>query len=367
MPSSCQVGSFIDTGDVDKVIRYMNGAPLSVAISSPEAMSHDVERYCAFKQNAFHESERQNDKSMTYLQRARDTRVKLLENLDKYAFFIMQLLFHRIITVVHLLTNTSWGEPTPIRFLSCRQSAPQRDRLLTTGDRDVAVTLLAEVSEIQKTVEMHWKRHSATKEFVKDLKNRQAVTEMRISPSGIQPCLELLPSVWPKKLGSVAGIHLENMEPVLKVNSLLDGFLKNRFELTISVLKGHPEGDQSMEAIPDKDMDQTSRAQLCALDLEIVRLLQGSDQPSCCESHRFSKVQVSRSYKDFSVLFSVSAHSGENPATVMISMGRSGRKGDFPLVNAVRSKLLALLTSPCLDPTRELSACLADEIHRRLS
>ena len=84
MRSAVNVESFVEKGDSDRVIRFINGAPITIPSHSSEAMSHDVERYCAFKQNCFHESERANDKSLTSLQKARDTRVKLLDSLDKY-------------------------------------------------------------------------------------------------------------------------------------------------------------------------------------------------------------------------------------------------------------------------------------------
>jgi hypothetical protein len=70
--------------DVHRVIRFMNAAPLSVSVESEDAIAHDVERYCAFRQDAYHEAEKSRDATLTHLQRARDARLKLLDGIDKY-------------------------------------------------------------------------------------------------------------------------------------------------------------------------------------------------------------------------------------------------------------------------------------------
>ena len=70
--------------DRQRIIRFIDTVPVSVSVENNESVTHDVERYCAFRQHAFHESESLSDPSVAFLQRARDSKLRMLESLDKY-------------------------------------------------------------------------------------------------------------------------------------------------------------------------------------------------------------------------------------------------------------------------------------------
>ena len=83
------VESVLHQSDVDRVVRFINSAPLKVSLQSGEAVSHDVERFCAFRQDAFHESEKCGEASLVHLRKAQDARLKLLDGIDKYVLDII--------------------------------------------------------------------------------------------------------------------------------------------------------------------------------------------------------------------------------------------------------------------------------------
>ena len=265
-------------------------------------------------------------------------------------------------TVVHLLTNTAWGESVPIRFLSCRQSAPQRERLAVSGDRDVVGSLTNELVDIHAAVAAQWNNYHITKQFVKKLREAHAVTEMRMLSNRILPCVELLPSTWEKVSNSVAVITLEGTNPTLKADTMLETIMRNKFTLNIPLINNPLNSERHVV----EEMDETRRVQLSSLDLQIVQLLQGIEHPMCCMDHRFSKILVSRSPMDFSVSYGVTSAKGEAPRTVAISLGEISSDCDFALVKALRLKFIGLLGSPCRDPGKALSDYLASEIHSRM-
>lgn len=90
-----RIESSITTDDLRRTIRFIDTQPVSVSLSTDEAITHDVERYCAFRQDAFHEAEAQRDPAVEYLAKARDSRVKLLDSIDKYVPRLCALLLHQ--------------------------------------------------------------------------------------------------------------------------------------------------------------------------------------------------------------------------------------------------------------------------------
>jgi hypothetical protein len=82
---STSVQNTLAASDLERVIRFIHGAPLCVRVGQDEGITHDIERFCAFRQAAFHETERACDKAMMFIQSARDAQNRLLEGIDKYA------------------------------------------------------------------------------------------------------------------------------------------------------------------------------------------------------------------------------------------------------------------------------------------
>jgi hypothetical protein len=82
----------IGSCDTNRIIRYIDSRPVVVANDSFDAVAHDIERFCAFRQSQLHESELSGDISVGELQKAREFRNKLLESVDKYDFMILS--FH---------------------------------------------------------------------------------------------------------------------------------------------------------------------------------------------------------------------------------------------------------------------------------
>ena len=70
--------------DSNRIIRFIDTHPVSVSNLNDEAINHDVERYCAYRQDAFHEQEALDVPSVGYLTKAREARVKILDSIDKY-------------------------------------------------------------------------------------------------------------------------------------------------------------------------------------------------------------------------------------------------------------------------------------------
>lgn len=70
--------------DSKRLIRYLDTAPISMPLDTGEALSHDVERYCAFRQDLYLENEARKDESVGSLQKAREARLKVLDSIDKY-------------------------------------------------------------------------------------------------------------------------------------------------------------------------------------------------------------------------------------------------------------------------------------------
>jgi hypothetical protein len=68
-----------------RVIRYLETEPMRIRISIGDSLSHDVERYCAYRQDAYHEEEAEKDDNIRLLYSARESRLKLLDSIDKYA------------------------------------------------------------------------------------------------------------------------------------------------------------------------------------------------------------------------------------------------------------------------------------------
>ena len=78
--------------DNQRTIRFIETRPVTVSLENDESITHDVERYCGFRQDAFHESESMNDPSVAFLQQAQDAKLKLLESLDRYG--LTRFVFH---------------------------------------------------------------------------------------------------------------------------------------------------------------------------------------------------------------------------------------------------------------------------------
>ena len=80
------IEAILTQNDLERVIRYIDTHPVAVSVNSPDAVTHDVERYCAFRQDELYEREAQADYSVAYLSKAREDRVRLMASIDKYAF-----------------------------------------------------------------------------------------------------------------------------------------------------------------------------------------------------------------------------------------------------------------------------------------
>jgi hypothetical protein len=74
----------ITEDDANRIIRYVEAVPITFPISSGEGISYDVERYCAFRQDAYHAEMAKKDDSVGLLLNARESRLKLLDSIDKY-------------------------------------------------------------------------------------------------------------------------------------------------------------------------------------------------------------------------------------------------------------------------------------------
>jgi hypothetical protein len=79
--TECSLGA----DDLTRITRFIDTRPVIVSIESKEAVTHDIQRYCAYRQDTFHEQESATNPSLSQLMKARDSKMKILDSIDKYA------------------------------------------------------------------------------------------------------------------------------------------------------------------------------------------------------------------------------------------------------------------------------------------
>jgi hypothetical protein len=234
---------------------------------------------------------------------------------------------------VHLLTNTSWGESIPTRFLSCRQSTVARDRVSKVGDVSVASRLRQQIlvskDLVSKLVSRHW--NSIT--LLRQLKECRLNTESRVSSRGMLTCIDLVPSVANVKDRIICSVSFVNESPKVECGRLIESFVLEDLALHVS-LQGSDVlasglADCGLEG--DGAFDRILRAQRCALDYSIVRALQEESVGTGMGNVRIHRVRMSQHKADFSVDFSLVDTMTGRAVRVQVGMRpthSSGNKSD---------------------------------------
>jgi hypothetical protein len=265
----------------------------------------------------------------------------------------------RAITVVHLLTNTRWGAEPPIRFLSCRQSLAQRDRTIGTGDAAIYDSFLVEISSVRESLKSQADNHLDTRRFLKSMRDRKCVVEMRQTSNGIKPCIDLLPSVSSTSFRSVCSLSLVDRAPSLEMNSLMKALVDNGMQLNIEFM-GH-EG-LFMETSTGQLHDVVCKAQVCALDMTIVKSLQEEEMSSCCDEHRLTMIRKSSQQDDYSVSYAFMGNHIANPIGLSVKMSRGPDQAQPIVVTYLRKCLIDIRAGSGQSLTRVLCQFLHDSL-----
>lgn len=259
------------------------------------------------------------------------------------------ILYHRAINVVHLLTNTNWGDGVPpTRFMSCRQSAPARERLTAVGDMSSGVHLSSDISHSQENIHVDAVKYARAQSLLSWMRDHKISVEMRVINGRIVPMVDLLPSSNRNVMRSVCSISLDGNEPKLQLNSLMRTFIENALSLSvvvdgpISIAREHALSNISVE-------DEVLHAQRCALDFAVIRKLQDEAAAPCQNGFRWLKTGVSKHTSNFSASFVIVSEETLCPVNITVGFGPSAGNQSVSICQRLRQRVLEECTSSNID------------------
>jgi hypothetical protein len=222
--------------------------------------------------------------SIGHLEKAKLARVKILDSLDKYVAPARPSSPNssRAITVVHLLTNSQWGEGVPpTRFLSCRQSVPARDRASVVGDISVFTGALSETASTSRSIASIKIKTSRMNNILQALREAKFLTRVHCGDSGLEIQVELVPSTNPMVGQSgLSTCRLSvNKEPItLTLHPLLRRLVSTRANLRVTISRTTEnmdtcEGSGSNSAVTEYIVSRVVSAQAVALDYLVLQRL----------------------------------------------------------------------------------------------
>ena len=288
--------------------------------------------------------------------------------ISMYWISLLLVIPRRAITIVHLLTNTNWGAGQPIRFLSCRQSIPQRDRVSAVGDASMVSAIRSEIGRTRKSISNILLRHQRTKHFIESLRDSKCIIEMRRTGSGISPCVNLLPTVSVSSVCSIASVSFIDDTPTLETDPFLQFFIRNKLELNFSIGKlPSPKDLNPMDVSEAGPQDIVARAQMSALDLAVIRGLQNENPTSCCEEHRIISIRKSSTENDYSIAFCFMGNGLPQPLVISLWMGSTHTGENRSVVQSLRKRILQLSASYRKENSSStLCRIVCDHIHSLL-
>ncbi len=185
----------------------------------------------------------------------------------------------RAITVVHLLTNSQWGEGIPpTKFLSCRQSAPARDKSATVGDSSVSKLTQQEIQQVRNRIRIESARNSCACDLVESLNAAKFLSMVDCNENGPRIIVDLVPSLNPDGVGSgiaVCSISIRNIPVMVLYHPLLQDLVRHNSRLVIlinndTVLNSQTSRDPVISTGTQDVIRELSFAQEVALDYMII-------------------------------------------------------------------------------------------------
>lgn len=261
--------------------------------------------WCAFlvRQDAFITEEASRDPMTGLLTLARDARTRLLDQIDKYVSKVHAIEVCRAITIVHLLTNTTWGvNVSPIRFLACRQAAPLRSVAPVAGDRSVGSSLLDDVEASRVQVQGRLLEHTELRKAIVVLRDHKFLVEIKSTLHGVVAAVCLLPFGDPEMRTCL--ISAREGRCLVQISPLVRHLVKCGFRLAI-VTEPPPFSRNKSE--PDRRFDsvltEVTAAQHALIDYCVVSLALKESLDESARTAGWLKSECSRNIDRFGVTY----------------------------------------------------------------
>lgn len=221
----------------------------------------------------------------------------------------------RAITLVHLLTNKDWGPGIPqMRFLSCRQSHPMRDKLTEVGDSSVAGEAMIEIGSVREQLSSMFRSAEALKKLLERLRARKFVFAMKCSDEKVVASIELVPASNPHAKRSVCTLTISGGSPSLILSPTMRRFVSGGFYLQVRTGSVSP-SSAITPPILDSIEDELTQAQSSAVDYAIIEILQ--NEQSASQHLGWIRTYASKHNDNFSVTFATLA---VNPLEITVGL-----------------------------------------------
>lgn len=174
------------------------------------------------------------------------------------------------------MTNSQWGDGiAPTRFLSCRQSAPARDKLDAVGDSKLSIVTRNELKQISHSLGQERDKTRNACDLIKALQANKFLSTIQSSEKGPFIQVELVPGLNPARNGygvSTCTIFIRDDPVFTRFHPVLENFVKRRYRLSILIDSELEDADMTCD-IPEQPpsvIEQLTLAQTVALDYLIL-------------------------------------------------------------------------------------------------
>lgn len=227
----------------------------------------------------------------------------------------------RAITIIHLLTNREWGEGVPkMKFLSCRQSIPARQRTQAVGNKDIIDMILDGCSCSREALNSSFSAMQRLRQIKHSLVLEKKVADVRFLEDSVALVVQLIPSVNSSSQGVTGTVRLVGSEPQLSLPPRLSKLTNHKYRIQIVMNGDMNNCDRKIEPCASI-MEEIENAQLSAIDFSIVDILQNEN----LQLSNWNRVSVSK----FEDIFSVSYALIQPPFTeVTITLRPNARESE---------------------------------------